>query len=113
MIRAAAMIRQGKLCNRCSGKECKDLGTDQEPIEIECPVCNGAGCTECNQGHWRLTGCPNRFCAPVIDLVELCELYERGLPPIQGGSLDQSAWFLDAASRLKHETNLLRIESNG
>jgi hypothetical protein len=113
MIRVAALIRQGKLCKRCSDKGCKDLGTELEPIEIECPICQGVGCDQCNQGQWKLSGCPNQFCKPVVDLVGLCDLYERGLPPVQGGSLDQAAWFLDAAARLKHEENLLRIESNG
>ena len=46
-----------------------------------------------------------------IDVVGLCDLYERGLPPIAGGALDQAAWFLEAANRLKHEEQTLKAEA--
>lgn len=37
----------------------------------------------------------------MIDVASLIELFENGLPPVAGGSLDQTAWFLDAARELK------------
>jgi hypothetical protein len=105
------MIRQGLLCRNCSDKECRDIGSDQEPIEIECPQCRGQGCSECNQGSVAVQGCPNQYCRSMIDVVGLCDLYERGLPPIAGGALDQAAWFLEAANRLKHEEQTLKAEA--
>jgi hypothetical protein len=110
MIRLAALIRQGKLCRMCSGKQCKDLGTDNEPIEIECQDCNGEGCQHCVHGWVRIVGCPNKQCSPVVDVVELVDLYAKGLPPIAGGSLDQAAWFIEAAKRLEIEEATIKAE---
>jgi len=30
-------------------------------------------------------------------LIQAAELYEKGLAPVHGGTLDQTAWFLQAA----------------
>ena len=113
MMRLAALIRQGQLCRTCSGKQCKDEGTDREPIEIECPTCRGNGCSECNSGTIRILGCPNRIAGPVVDVVELCDLYQKGLPPISGGALDQAAWFLEAAKFLESEELTIKAERSG
>jgi hypothetical protein len=108
----AALIRLGRLCRHCTDKECKDSGTDAEPIEVECPGCNGEGCDQCAHGEFRIVGCPNAFCKDMGPVVELCDLFEEGLPPIAGGSLDQSAWFIEAARRLKNEEARIRKEAN-
>jgi len=110
MMRLAALIRQGKLCRGCSSKQCKDEGTEREPIEIECPQCRGQGCSECNQGSIRVLGCPNRVCSPIVDAVELCDLYAKGLPPVLGGALDQAVWFLEAAKLLEVEELTIKAE---
>lgn len=110
MMRVAALIRHGKLCRHCSNKECVDLGTDTEPIELECPECNGSGCTECAQGTIRVIGCPNKYCRPIADAVALCDLYKQGLPPVSGGALDQSVWFVDAQKFLEHDELMIRSE---
>lgn len=31
------------------------------------------------------------------EVLQLAEMYEKGLPPIAGGVLDQSQWFVSAA----------------
>ena len=32
-----------------------------------------------------------------MDIIQMAELYEKGLPPIAGGQLDQAKSFVDAA----------------
>lgn len=98
------------LCRHCSDKECKDKGTNNEPIEIECPACNGGGCDQCTQGHFRVDGCPNRFCDGMGQFIELVDLFGEGLPPIAGGALDQAASFLEAARRFKTEETKAKAE---
>jgi hypothetical protein len=104
------LIRQGELCRRCSDKKCEDEGTDAEPIEIECPACNGTGCDECTNGNWILKGCPNRYCDSIGQFVSMADLFNEGLPPVAGGSLDQSASFVDAVRILKYEENRIKAE---
>jgi hypothetical protein len=44
-----------------------------------------------------LTGCPLEYITPDIDeLLMLADFYEKGLPPIAGGVLDQAAGFVEA-----------------
>jgi hypothetical protein len=109
-LRVAALIRQGLLCRHCSDKECKDKGTSHEPIEIECTTCNGGGCDQCDQGIFRVEGCPNRFCDGLGQFVELVDLFDEGLPPVAGGALDQAASFLEAARRFKNEEQRAKAE---
>lgn len=104
------MIRQGMLCLHCSDKECKDRGTDAEPIEIECVACNGTGCDECAEGVYRVEGCPNQYCSGLTQFVELVDLFDEGLPPVAGGALDQSASFIEASRRFKSEEQRAKAE---
>lgn len=113
MIRVAALIRSGALCRHCTGKRCNDLGTEQEPIEIECSDCNGQGCDLCNHGMVNVSGCPKDFCYPVATATRLVDLFDKGLPPVAGGSLDQSVWFLEAARILRNDEAQIRIDSIG
>jgi len=107
------MIRQGFLCRNCTVKTCNDKGTDSEPINIECPTCIGNGCDQCNDGSIDLVGCPNVQCGDVAYVARLADLFEKGMPPIAGGALDQSAWFLDAVSFLRSDEANLRAKSDG
>ena len=52
-------------------------------------------------------------CASVVDAVQLIDLFRKGLPPVSGGALDQSVWFLDAARILEHEESKLKAEKYG
>ena len=62
------------------------------PDGTPCPHCDG-------QGELALTACP-------LDVVPdeawravgLADLYEKGLPPVAGGALDQAATFVEAAA---------------
>lgn len=77
---------------------------------MECPACNGQGCDECTDGSVRITGCPNRYCRDVIPAINLIDLFEKGLPPVAGGALDQSAWFLEAVTILGNEDAAMKAE---
>lgn len=105
------MIRYGMLCSSCRGS-CKNEGIDSQPIEIECPECDGHadGCDHCREGFVQIQGCPQKFCSDVVEAVQLFDLYEKGLPPIAGGALDQSAWFIDAFSRFRYEEAAIKVE---
>ena len=89
------------------------MGTKNEPISIECVKCNGAGCDQCTDGYMEIIGCPQVECASVVDAVQLIDLFRKGLPPVSGGALDQSVWFLDAARILEHEESKLKAEKYG
>lgn len=72
--------------------------TETEPAEIDCTVCNNKdseGCYACGgAGHFALTSCPVSFVdAEIWELLGYASMYEKGLPPVNGGTLDQSKWF--------------------
>jgi len=69
------------------------------PYETECPSCSGRGCDDCGGGgSLRLTGCPRRTIPRAAwEMLDAAELYEKGLPPEHGGTLDQAADFVRAA----------------
>jgi hypothetical protein len=78
-----------------------------------CPVCNGLGnCPACdNRGVRTFRSCPK---AEIPAVVWMCvEAYwygKRGLWPINGGWLDQSASFLEAFRILHSEHESRRLE---
>jgi len=48
-------------------------------------------------GTFDLTECPLDYVGQEVwDAIEMAELYEKGLPPVAGGSLDQCRSFLAA-----------------
>jgi hypothetical protein len=83
-----------------------------DEAELECPSCFGKGCEKCDDGNFFISGCPNKYCNEVINAVNLIDLFEKGLPPIAGGSLDQSVWFMEAASFIQAEDSRIKAESN-
>lgn len=85
------------MCSKCRVGKCVDEPTKHSPIEIDCPLCEGAGCDECKQcGDFEIDSCPLGYVPRHIwHAIQLADLYRRGLPPIIGGSLDQSSWFVD------------------
>lgn len=112
----AALIRGGHICRHCTNKKCVDENTDHEPTYIDCTECNGSpeGCEHCDQGKWRPDGlCPNRYCSDVAPVVRLIEMFNKhGMPPITGGVLDQSAWFINAAWHWENEKAQIEAELN-
>ena len=59
----------------------------------------------------RIDGCPNAYCREMVPLVELADLFEKGIPPIAGGALDQAAWFLHATKTLAHEEASIKAKA--
>jgi hypothetical protein len=57
-------------------------------------------------------GCPQTFCKEIIPVLGLIDLFEKGLPPINGGTLDQSAWFIEASRVLASEEALAKMEAS-
>ena len=55
-----------------------------------------------------MTGCPNRFCSDLIPAVNFAALFEKGLMPLAGGTLDQSAKFIDFCQGLALEEARIR-----
>lgn len=106
----AALIRQGRLCKNCKS-ECADLGTEIEPISVECATCNGTGCDDCDRGYFKIEGCPSEYCNEMSPAIEIADwINEKQILPIAGGLLDQSNWILDAARRLRIEDGMARAD---
>ena len=72
---------------------------------FECPSCSGRGCEQCDQtGKFELTACPLKMITPDIwETIEYAELYEKGLPPVMGGALDQCHAFTQACRLIWRE----------
>jgi hypothetical protein len=66
---------------------------------MQCPGCNGPGCDECRQsGACQIDCCPLEYIGwDTWELLDYAILYEKGLPPIAGGAMDQTAYFIAAA----------------
>jgi hypothetical protein len=63
---------------------------------LACPHCDDRGCKHCDdRGTFEIKECPNRYCGDIVEAIGLSEMFGKGLPPIAGGVLDQSAWFVD------------------
>ena len=54
-------------------------------------------------GMLKINGCPNNYCRSIAPVATLIDLFEKGLPPVAGGSLDQAAWFLEASRTLQSD----------
>lgn len=75
--------------------------------EIECPACGGKGCDRCGgKGACDIAPCPwAAVTSDVVDLLMLEELFEKGLPPVAGGVLDQAKGFIEAARLVRRLRN--------
>lgn len=71
-----------------------------------CPGCEGRGCEECkNTGGIDITECPlNLITNDVWQVIRFTELFEKGLPPVAGGTLDQTMNFIETAMFVMSET---------
>lgn len=70
----------------------KESPTELEPIWVECPACDKQGCSVCDgsrgikiTGHYKVPS----WCWSVMTVADR---YRKGIPPIAGGSLDQTNW---------------------
>tara|TARA_R110000823_G_scaffold145639_4_gene275824 strand:- start:761 stop:1000 length:240 start_codon:yes stop_codon:yes gene_type:complete len=79
-------------------------------LQVECPVCLGGGCKHCKAGQFELTECPNQYIKDILYELEILDYMRDGLPPVAGGSPDQTKWVLRASKYLKYQE---RGASNG
>jgi len=74
-------------------------------------ACNGAGCDECQGGRIEITQCPLEVITPdVWEVMELAQLYEKGLPPVAGGALDQAKSFVEACRAIWNDEAVWKKE---
>ena len=108
------------ICKSCTGSKCCE---QYQQLEIECPECDGVGCEKnenknhsvaespgCKNGRFNLDQCPQDFIRDYVSTFRLVDLFENGIPPVAGGSLDQTLWFLNAHRTLKHEDAIVLEE---
>lgn len=71
-----------------------------------CPKCGEKGCDECGDlGTIDIVGCPLRYVdSEIWNVLDAVQLLELGIPPVQGGSLDQVWAFMQSAIVVKNET---------
>ena len=74
---------------------------------MKCVGCGGSGCEQCeNTGAINITCCPLELITnDVCEVIALTELFEKGLPPVAGGTLDQAKIFVEAARFIFGEQN--------
>ncbi len=82
-------------------------------VSIACSSCNEAGCDECGQsGYVELTGCPKEMIdRGLLRAIRMADLMKQGLPPVAGGVLDQSAWFVSFYECFRSEQNRAEAEA--
>lgn len=69
-----------------------------------CDACDGSGVFE-------VICCPLEWIEERIwQMIELAELYEKGLPPVAGGALDQTAYFVRFAKQVMDESAQYKLE---
>jgi len=86
--------------------DCKNKPTALLPWRIDCVACQGKGsCSVCNNtGKHNITDCPLVYIdRDVWDTIRLVSFWQHGIPPVAGGSLDQSWSFIEAASFVTNE----------
>jgi hypothetical protein len=69
-------------------------------------------CDECGgSGVFEITSCPLVWIdSRIWQLIELSEMYEKGLPPVEGGVLDQTAYFVRFAKLVIDESAQYKLE---
>lgn len=65
--------------------------------------------TEDAMQTWKLTQCPRRFVADIVDAVNLAQLAEAHLP-ITGGVMEQCSWWVDLWMTLKSDINQVEAD---
>ena len=65
---------------------------------MNCPICNGKDCDDCDDGIIKIEQCPLEYIGYVTcKYIKMVEMFDKGLPPIAGGVLDQSHKFISIA----------------
>lgn len=90
-----------------------DAPSEREPLWVTCPACAGQRCDACGgMGRWRLTTEPRAYVKPwAWTVIEIADRYRKGLPPVAGGSLDQTHWINQACTFVDSERQSHLAES--
>ena len=111
------MLRFGLLCRGCGWdpdqrqRVCRDLPLDERGHGIECPVCMGDGCNDCDQGRFFQPGCPQQAVTQAsLTAIRLADFCELGHLPHAGGLLDQPQAFLETARFVMNEKERFKEE---
>lgn len=88
------------------------MPSEQNEIEIECPLCSGDGCEDCGgSGQMPLDVCPRQYVQDIAYEANICSIaINNGVLPVAGGSLDQSGWFVDAWMCLHRDQKTIENE---
>ena len=83
--------------------------------DITCVSCNGENIVNCDAcgktGRMVIEGCPEKLITPDIwEAIMLADLWEKGIPPVAGGSLDQARVFVLAANFIFADKNRWKKE---
>ena len=100
------------LCQGCSIAKCIDCPSVDDPISIACPQCEETGCDDCEQkGFFNVDHCPQTLLDDGLSqFIQLADLFDEGIAPVAGGSLDQAQWFLTASRYFKRQENRVERE---
>jgi len=80
--------------------------------EVQCPNCEGDGCSNCVDGYFTIDRCPSQYIgSELIGDIRIVSASERHLP-VAGGLLDQSAWWFELRERLKIEEYRIQEEQS-
>lgn len=81
---------------------------------MACPACGGKGCDQCDGGEFAIDGCPRKMVSgDVWELIRHARLYDKGLPPVGGGVLDQTRSFTEGCEFVWAEENRWKAEDKG
>jgi hypothetical protein len=80
-------------------------------VLIECPLCSGEGCDQCNDGMFELTQCATQYIDHhLVTAINLAAYADKGLLPTSGGMLDQSAWFFSVWLAIDNDTKKIEAD---
>ena len=78
------------------GKLGGETPSELEPVWVECPACGKRGCGDCDGIRGiRISG-PIKVPQWCWAVLTIAERYRKGVPPVAGGSLDQTNWINQA-----------------
>ena len=93
------------------------------PVQMDCPTCGGAGvlrantdeqaeCDQCDgMGRFDLDECPRKYIGQdLTECINYAAMASKGVWPVSGGLLDQSAWFVSLVQRLEAEMSIIDTE---
>jgi hypothetical protein len=105
-------VRCGELCGSCVGR-CRGVVNSEQRAEIECVMCGGIGCGECENGYMVLSECPSSYIGQeLIGDINIVAACSDGVLPVSGGLMDQSAYWFELSQAMKREINAVEKEQH-